>query len=183
MRPGAKIPKLSGFPLGTTTSHSPRRVDITGEKGALRRPTRVYITVGWRGPHVVTEGLIEFGDAANAERERGSSVGIRRVEKVRNADNAPHKGKVAGEDEIARTIGRAQETFCSVKHAGTIRINSDSSGNCRGRFHPRTISTRFNDNGELPAAASVSDPLVLHSTPKSRRATSPAVTPIAIFRA
>jgi hypothetical protein len=29
----------------------------------------VYITAGWRGPHVVTEGLIEFGDAANAERE------------------------------------------------------------------------------------------------------------------
>jgi hypothetical protein len=64
MRPGAKIPKLSGFPLGTTTSHSPRRVDITGEKGALRRPHGGYITAGWWGPHVVTEELIEFRDAA-----------------------------------------------------------------------------------------------------------------------
>ena len=65
--PGRENPKLSGFPLGTTTSHSPRRVDITGEKGALGRPRRVYITAGWRGPHVVTEGLIEFRDAASCQ--------------------------------------------------------------------------------------------------------------------
>jgi hypothetical protein len=64
-----------------------------------------------------------------AKRERASSVSIRRVEKVRYADNAPHKGKVTGEDKIARAIGRAQETFCSMKHAGTIRINSDPIGN------------------------------------------------------
>lgn len=157
MRPGAKIPKLSGFPLGTTTSHSPRRVDITGEKGALGRPRRVYITAGWRGPHVVTEGLIEFRDARIARCGPGSSVGIRRVKKVRHSDNAPHKGKVAGEDEIARAIRRAQEAFCSVKHAATIRINSDPIGNRQDPFRRRTISIRFNDNHQLLAATLVSN--------------------------
>jgi hypothetical protein len=66
---------------------------------------------------------------ASAPSPRDSSIGIYRVKIVRQSDNAPHKGKVAGEDEIARAIGRAQETFSSLKHAGTVRVNSDLIGN------------------------------------------------------
>ena len=116
-----------GFPLGTTTSYPPLRADIIGEKGALRRP-RAYISPRISGVH--TWSLRGKSSSATPRVvKRRSSVGIRRVKKVRHADDAPHKGKVAGEDEIARTIGRAQETFCAVKHAGTIRVNSDPSGN------------------------------------------------------
>jgi hypothetical protein len=44
-----------------------------------------------------------------------------------------------------------------VKHAATIRINSDPIGNRQDPFRRRTISIRFNDNHQLLAATLVSN--------------------------